>query len=250
MRRVVKMLDKNKKVRQPAQYLSVKNKNNFSMTNSTSALKLLVFSLLCLFYGHSAAQDNKGWELKRQSDGLNVYVRDAANSDVKEIKIETTLDASLHAVVAVLKDVPVYEEWIYKCQEAYRLKPAEDKASLYYCRVDFPWPMSDRDFIAQSRLRQDPETRMVYIDVKGKPDQKEQTEDVVRIRNLDIHYELTPVSNSTTQMSYRLHSDPGGAIPTWLVNMVVDNGPVNTVKGMREMLKSEKYQNAKFAFLK
>jgi len=220
------------------------------MKNTTLSLKFLVFSLLWLFNGQATAQDTGTWELKRQSDGLSVYVRDAANSDVKEIKIETTLDASLHAVVAVLKDVPVYEDWIYKCQEAYRMKPAEDKASLYYCKVDFPWPMSDRDFIAQSQLSQDPATRTVFIDVKGKPDQKPEVEDVVRIRSLDIHYELTPVSDSKTKMSYRLHSDPGGAIPTWLVNMVVDNGPVNTVKGMREMLKSEKYQNAQFAFLK
>lgn len=219
------------------------------MKNNTFALKLLTISLLCFFAGHSTAQQSGQWELKRQSDGLNVYLRDAADSDVKEIKIETTLDASLHAVVAVLKDVPVYEDWIYKCQEAYRLKPAEQKSSLYYCQVDFPWPMSDRDFIAQSQLRQDPESRIVYIDVKGQPDQKEKVEDVVRIQDLNIHYELRPLPGNKTYMSYRLHSDPGGAIPVWLVNMVVDNGPVNTVKGMREMLKSEKYQNAQFTFL-
>ncbi|MEQ8707315.1 MAG: START domain-containing protein [Phaeodactylibacter sp.] len=220
------------------------------MKNNTFALKILFISLLCHFYGPATAQQDAQWELKRQSDGLKVYVRDAAHSDVKEIKIETTLDASLHGVVAVLKDVPVYKDWIYKCLEANRLQPAEQKSSLYYCKVDFPWPMSDRDFIARSQLRQDPDSRTVYIDVKGEPDNQEDVEDVVRIRNLDIHYELTPLAGNKTQMSYQLHSDPGGAIPTWLVNMVVDNGPVNTIKGMREMLKSEKYQNAQFAFLK
>lgn len=220
------------------------------MTNRAFSLKILIISSLVLFSSQLSSQTAGEWELKRQSDGLNVYLRDAAGSEVKEIKIETTLEASLHAVVAVLKDVPVYEDWIYKCLEANRLEPATNTSSLYYCKVDFPWPMSDRDFIAKSRLQQDPASRTVYIDVKGQPDYQEEVEEVVRIRSLDIHYELTPLPGGKTKMSYRLHSDPGGAIPTWLVNLVVDNGPVNTVKGMREMLKSEKYQNAQFAFLK
>lgn len=220
------------------------------MQNHISALRILTISLLCLFYGHLSAQETGQWTLKRQSDGLSVYVREAADSEVKEIKIETTLDASLHAVVAVLKDVPVYKDWIYKCLEAYRLKPAGPKSSLYYCKVDFPWPMSDRDFIAKSELRQDAASRTVYIDVKGLPDYQAEADEVVRIRSLDIHYELKPLADNKTYMSYQLHSDPGGAIPSWLVNLVVDSGPVNTVKGMQEMLKSEKYQNAQFAFLK
>lgn len=220
------------------------------MNTKVVNLSYLTISALCLFLSQLNAQPPGEWELKRQSDGLNVYLRDAAGSEVKEIKIETTLDASLHAVVAVLKDVPVYEDWIYKCLDAHRLQPATNTSSLYYCKVDFPWPMSDRDFIAKSRLRQDPASRTVYIDVKGQPDYQEEVEEVVRIRSLDIHYELTPLPGRKTKMSYRLHSDPGGAIPTWLVNLVVDNGPVNTVKGMREMLTSEKYQNAQFAFLK
>ena len=220
------------------------------MKNNTHALKLLTTSFLCLIFGYSTAQDQRQWELKRESDGLIVYVRDTEHSDVKEIKIETALDASLHAVVAVLKDVPVYEDWIYKCMEAYRMEPAAPKSSLYYCKVDFPWPMSDRDFIARSQLRQDPDSRTVFIDVKGQPNEKKEMEDVVRIRSLDIHYELKPLSGNKTHITYRLHSDPGGSIPSRLTNMVVDNGPVNTVKGMRKMLKSEKYQKAQFAFLK
>lgn len=186
----------------------------------------------------------------RETDGLNVYLRDAANSDIKEIKIETTLDASLDAVVSVLKDVPVYSEWIYKCLEARRLEASTNTSSLYYCKLDFPWPMSDRDFVAKSQLRQDPNSRTVYIDVKGLTDYKPAKADIVRITDLSIHYELVPLSATRVQMTYRLHSDPGGSIPAWLVNLVVDNGPTNTVKGMRKKLTEAKYQNARLAFLK
>ena len=208
-----------------------------------------MLSILWLSNGQVSAQSGE-WKLERETEELKVYLRDAADSDIKEIKIETTLDASLDAVVSVLKDVPVYSDWVYKCLEANRLEASTNTSSLYYCKLDFPWPMSDRDFIAKSQLRQDPNSRTVYIDVKGLPNYKPAKDNIVRITNLSIHYELVPLSAKSVQMTYRLHSDPGGSIPAWLVNMVVDNGPTNTVKGMREKLKESKYQNANLAFLK
>jgi hypothetical protein len=219
------------------------------MQNTILIIKVLFISTLWLFHDQVAAQEGE-WKLERQTEGLKVYLRDAANSDVKEIKIETTLNASLDAVVSVLKDVPVYSDWVYKCLEARRLEASTNTSSLYYCKLDFPWPMSDRDFIAKSKLRQDPNSRTVYIDVKGLPNYKPAKSEIVRITDLSIHYELVPLSAKSVKMSYRLHSDPGGSIPAWLVNMVVDNGPTNTVKGMREKLKEAKYQDARLPFLK
>jgi hypothetical protein len=189
------------------------------------------------------------WKLEQDNDGLKVYLRDAANSDVKEVKIVTVFDASISTIISVLKDIPAYSDWIYKCENARRLEASTDRSSLYYCEVDFPWPMSNRDFIAKSKLWQDAATKRVYIDVKGLPDYMPQQDEKVRIEDLEIHYEFIPLSNGQVKMIYRLHSDPAGDIPTWLVNMVIENGPINTVKGMREMMGKDKYKNARLSFL-
>ncbi len=208
----------------------------------------LIIKILLLAYAPLSAQTGE-WKLKKQADGLKVYLRDAENSNIKEVKIETTFDASLSSVIAVLKDVPAYSKWIYKCSTAERLEPGTSTSGVYYCGIDFPWPLSDRDFIARSKIRQDSKTKHVFIDVRCVPTYLPEKDGFVRIEKLDIQYEFIPLSDNKVKMNYRLHSDPGGALPAWLINLAVDNGPVNTIKGMREMLKEDRYRNAKLAFL-
>ena len=207
----------------------------------------LLFSICFVAQSVQAQQD--GWVLSRETSGLKVYLRDAQNSNVKEVKIETTFEASMSTIVSVLKDVPAYPEWIYECVSAKRMEASTQTSSLYYCKVDFPWPLDDRDFIAKSKLRQDKSNGRVYIDVKGLPNYAPQKDGVVRIEDLSIHYEFIPLNNGKVKMNYELHSDPAGSIPTWLVNMVIDNGPINTIKGMRKMMMQPKYKNAQLSYL-
>ncbi|MCB0558573.1 MAG: START domain-containing protein [Lewinellaceae bacterium] len=216
--------------------------------NTNLSLNILIVTTL-LFAGLSLSAQPGEWKLKKEADGLKVYLRDAENSNIKEVKIEAIFDASLSSIITVLKDVPAYPDWIYKCAKSERMEPGTNTSSVYYCEVDFPWPLSDRDFVAKSALRQDPGTKNVYIDVKSAPAYLPEKDGLVRIATLNIQYEFIPLSENEVKMNYRLHSDPGGALPAWLVNMAVDNGPVNTIKGMREMLKQDKYKRAKLAFL-
>ncbi|MCG8332097.1 MAG: START domain-containing protein [Chitinophagales bacterium] len=208
----------------------------------------LTLLLLSIFTVNSIAQNGE-WVLQKETDGLKVYLRDASNSNLKEVKIETVFNASVSTIVSLLKDVPVYPEWIYKCTGSKLLKTNSQTSSTYYCKIDFPWPMSDRDFIATSKLWKDPESKRVYLDVKGYPEYIPQKEDIVRIEDIEIHYEFIPQNDGTVKMVYQLHSDPAGSIPSWLVNMVIENGPINTVKGMRRMMSQPKYKNAQLSYL-
>lgn len=208
----------------------------------------LAVLLLFLFLAPLAAQDG-GWKLKKNQDGLKVYHRKTPHSDINELKIEAILDGSLSAVVSVLKDVEGYNRWIYKCSQAERLEAPHNTSSLYYCLIDFPWPMDDRDFIARSKLRQDPATKHVFIDVRGEPKRLKEKEGVVRISRMEYQYELIPLPNGKVKMIYQLHSDPGGSLPPWLVNLAIESGPLNTVKGMQQMLKREEYRQAQLAFI-
>ncbi len=214
------------------------------MLSRTSIATCFFLVLAIPFFG----QDGD-WKLKNDRDGLRVYYRKPDDSNVNEIRIETRLPGSLSSVIAVLKDVPAYSSWIYNCESAQRLKPPRDQAGLYYCEIDFPWPLSNRDFIARSTIRQDAKSKKVFIEVSGDPDYRPENEGLVRIETLQIHYELTPLRSGEVDMIYELKSEPGGSIPAWLVNMFVSKGPTETIKGLREMIARPEYLTARLPFL-
>jgi hypothetical protein len=211
-------------------------------------IQLTLFAA-CLIVGSAAAQESE-WKLKRDADGLKVYHRKAEHSNINELKIEAILDGSLSTVVAVLRDVAAYPQWIYKCIHAERLKPPTETTGLYYSQIEFPWPMSNRDFIARSKMWQDPQTKRVFIEVKSEPRHLAEKKDLVRIEQMTLKYELIPLpGGKKVKMLYYLHSDPGGVLPSWLVNMALDSGPLNTIKGLRGMLQREAYQQSRLSFL-
>ncbi|MDX1942960.1 MAG: START domain-containing protein [Saprospiraceae bacterium] len=210
--------------------------------------KFLFFAFALLAMTPAFSQQNE-WKLKKQVDDLKVYVRKSEHSTIKEIKVVYTAEASLSNIIAVLRDVSAFPEWIYACSETKLLERPSDTETIYYSKMDFPFPMSDRDFVAKSKLSQDTRTKEIHILVNGLPNHIPAKENIVRLPSLHINWHITPVSLKKAIVEYHLVSDPGGWIPDWAVNMAIDKGPVNSMKEFKEMLTKEKYKSTKLAFI-
>lgn len=159
------------------------------------------------------------------------------------------MDASMSTIMALLYDISLYPNWVYTCTEAKVAKQVSDKELYYYSKMDFPWPLNDRDVIAHSTIHQDPKTGKVTSDTKAAPDFLPEKADVVRIKNMQVHWSLTPQKDGTVYIEYFLTSDPGGNIPAWAINMGLDRGPVQSMLKFKELLKEEKYKNTRLAFI-
>lgn len=190
------------------------------------------------------------WKLKKETKDTRVYFRKSADSRINEIKIETEIEGHLHAVVEALRDAPMQKEWLYKCIESKRLEKVSDWESYNYVRFDFPWPLDDRDYIAHSQLRQDPKTGSVYIQLMAVPHYLPENKEVVRMKVMDVNWVLTPSSNGKIKVENHVKSDPGGALPTWLINMTLDQGPLNSINNLKAFIKRDKYRNARLSYLK
>ena len=195
------------------------------------------------------AQKPGPWELKKNKKDIKVYVRDSPDSPIKQLKMKFTVEASMSSIVLLLQDVPAIPEWVYKCPEAYHLKKINKNEEIYYNLVDFPWPLDDRDLIVKNTLVQDPETKVVRSESFNEPTYIPAKEGIVRIPKLHLWWEFTPRGNGIIDVEYFLSSDPGGMIPAWMINLAIDQGPIQTIKSFRKILKEPKYRDAQLDFI-
>lgn len=207
-----------------------------------------LFYILFGLTGFVNAQEAQ-WELKKDKNDVKVYVREAKDSPFKELKMSYDVEASMSAIVALLQDVEAIPDWVYKCTESYLVKEVSEDEEYYYNRVDFPWPLSDRDFVVKSTFTRDTVNNTMRSESWVANDMIPEKEDVVRIKDLHLWWEFTPKENGIVHIEYYLKSDPGGYLPAWIVNIAADQGPLQTVKRFRKALKNPKYKNAKVAVL-
>lgn len=212
-------------------------------------LRFCALSLsLYLTMPYAAAQQTENWALKNNKDGVKVYFKKTA--DVHEVKLVTSLHTSLSGIVSLFSDVSSYPNWGYKVMESKLLKKVSDTEMYYYTRLDFPWPLSDRDIIMHTSLTQDPTTKQIIAKSTAAPNYLPLNKDVVRISNAHTQWTLLPGTGGWPYIEYHIYSDPGGNLPDWLVNMAIDVGPRETIKSMRALLQQDKYKHAKLAYIK
>ncbi|HTA63603.1 MAG TPA: START domain-containing protein [Bacteroidia bacterium] len=201
------------------------------------------------FFGFSQS-DVTSWALKKNEKGIEVYTRKAANSNFKELKAIFLVKASLGNIVALVDDWANYSNWVYKCGQSAILKKVSETELIHYQTVLVPWPLDKRDFIVTTVITQDEKTKIVTIKSTANPNYIPVNANFIRIPQLDALWTLTPLKDGTTQVTYQLLVNPGGCIPVWIVNMVVVDGPFETMVNFKTWVMKPKYQAAKVSFIK
>ncbi|MEM1318847.1 MAG: START domain-containing protein [Bacteroidota bacterium] len=206
--------------------------------------QFLLFSIL-LSFGFLPHTATKGieWEFKKEKSGIKVYTREGVDSNIKELKITFSVEAKLNNIIALINDVEAFQNWVYRCSMSKNLKKITHFETYDYYRIDFPWPLSDRDMVGHTKLWQDPETKVVTTTTVAKTEAADEVKNFVRISDHINKWVFTPTSPNTVDILYTLRSDPGGRIPSWMINMAIDQGPVQTMLRFRDMLKGGTYKD-------
>lgn len=207
---------------------------------------ILIFFLSILSFSTKTTSD---WELKKFENGISVYTRLAENSEYKELKAVFQLKTSLSSIIALLNDVESYPQWVYRCGTSKVLKKDSDKHLIRYQTIVAPWPIDNRDVAVEVNSYQDEKTKIVYQKVNASPDYAPKLKDHVRIREFRAVWTLKPLKNGIVEIEYELLVNPAGAIPAWIINMAIVDGPYETSLKMKTWLLREKYQNASFPFI-
>ena len=147
------------------------------MTRTKQILITLVFSC---FYFLPFAQNSNDWTLKNDKNNVKVFYR--KTSDIYELKLITSIKSSLSGLVTLLSEVENYPKWGYKVSESKLLSQPSAQESVYYSKLDFPWPLDDRDIIMHNFVVQDPITRKIVATSEAAPKYLPENTGIVRIK--------------------------------------------------------------------
>lgn len=197
--------------------------------------------LLC-FGLHSVLGQTGEWKFIKKTEGISIYHRKTGS--LKDVKIETTFDCNLSTIIEALLDVSAFKRWIYKVEFAKVLKVHTFNHVDYYNRINMPWPSEDRDLVATIKVSQNAITKEVISeDVcnwKSFPEDK----DFIRIKDFYAKWSFKPTQNGVNGI-YILHSDPGGDLSNAVINMFIDEGPLQSIKMLKKLIKEPKYISGK-----
>lgn len=230
--------------------VTVKSRRGYSSFNPIGNAAFLTFCyLLAVISGPLFAQE-ASWELKKDSQGIQVFTRAVVGSPYKEVKSVSSISGvSLASLVAVIEDAEACPRWADKCAESYvvdRISPTE---SLVYTHNDMPFPVKDRDVVAKVVWSQDSETGQVTMASEAVAGGVDEVRGRLRLRQANATWQFTPLVDGSVEVSNQAHINPGSSIPGWVTNMLLVDTPFETMKSFLNEVATPRYANAEFDFI-
>ena len=196
-------------------------------------------------------QDESDWKLvKNCDDNIKAYVQKVPDSQIKRVKVETVLVATLSELVSLVKDSENHHNWVFLNEGAYTIEETDGFNWKYYGYTDSPWPVSNRDYITDVSMTQNETDCLITITSVGTPKYLPEKECCVRIPYILSVWTFNPIGNGSVHASLEIEADLGGNIPLWLINMAVTRGPLNTMNGFIKELESDKYNSVNLDYIK
>jgi ribosome-associated toxin RatA of RatAB toxin-antitoxin module len=202
----------------------------------TSQLKsmvqlLILFTTAILINNNAFGQD---WELAKNKKGISVYTRQSEGSNVKEFKAETVIKSDAEKVLEYIINVESYPQWYSDSKSTELLKKIDANNLVFQMEMKVPFPFANRDMVSKMNIVRDGSS--IQVKIINVPDYIGEKKGIVRMPIAEGSWKLTPMANDNLRIDYSFSGDPSGNIPTWIVNMFIVDGPINTLTDLKEML--------------
>lgn len=206
------------------------------------------FFLVALLLVPGIVMAEEAWQLKKEKNGIQVFVRKVPGSELKEFRGVTYLKGvTLSSLLATLDITEGYTRWLHNCGEARLLKKVSQHERYNYMVTKAPWPVSDRDSVMHSVVSQNPKDLTVTVRMQSVADFMPPVKGRVRIPKLAGLWIYKPLDNGSVMVVYQLHSEPGGKLPASLANTAVVDLPYFTLMNLTKIIQEPQYRDAKYA---
>ena len=107
------------------------------------------------------------------------------------------------------------------------------KERIIYYKIDVPWPATDRDVVLKLSVKFNKEKKEILIVMNSVIGYKKEVSNVIRIKNASGFWRLTS-EGGKTKVVYQFLGEPGGDMPTWIVNMMIVDSPFNALIALKK----------------
>ena len=187
---------------------------------------------------------NADWKAVKQSNGVAIYSRPHAGSNLKEFKAIGEIDAPTKAVHNVIDDVEAYTSFMPYTAECRVIERNRDSI-LTYQRVS-PKIVSDRDYTLRIEKKSWPaENGLAYLN-RWEPANEHgpaAKPGVFRVKVCEGSWLLEPAGEGKTRATYSVFTDSGIIGPAFLANTISTTGISKLFAAVRKQAKNPKYQS-------
>jgi len=197
-------------------------------------ISLFTLSLLTLQVTMSLAQGN--WELKCNKNAIQVYTRKPLTGNLKELRVICELATTKSLLIKTIQDINSYAKWVYSTKANTLLKTVNAQQLIYHSVSHLPWPLKDRDLIVQLSIIPGIDNNNFEMSAVSLPNYLPLDGNFVRVPYSSALWKVTVLNEHSLKIDYTFSVDPGGNIPTWLVNSTLAIGPYNSFVKLKELL--------------
>ncbi len=207
-----------------------------------------IFLFAFLTFSSVQAQDThtSEWELIKENTkglGWKLYKKDTPDSKLQQFKIEGKVNSAAKTAQKAAVDLAINPEHYTtkkgKVLGTFKILNQTEKEFTLYSLMYGPGFMKDRDVVIRYKLYEDPINNIMglkwlHID----KDEYPPTKKIIRMP-IDIgDWKFEQIDANNCMATNILQFNPGGNIPSWMLNMMVKSMLPLEIENMREIVKT------------
>ncbi len=190
------------------------------------------------------------WKLVKERNGIKIYVKHTDTSLLKTFKgVSEMSPKEPFSAIAALLDFENDHKAFHFVSDVELLKKLDDRNYLVRVHTLMPWPIKNREAIARINIEQNPETLDVLAHIENENVDMPVLQGYIRVPEFKGILGIKLLEEGKIEMTYEFVIDPGGYVPTWLVDIVLKDVPYYTLQKLKVFIDKPEYQGVRYDFL-
>lgn len=177
------------------------------------------------------------WTLHKKEAAYTIWLKDVPNEKIKQFKLEAIIKGNFEDIHNIMKDVEKMHLWYDKVKNVKLLKKINENEAIYLLAYDLPFPFEDRIATIKGIMNYNPKLGTLTVNTAYFPYTLSKDKNAsLLIKKISSSWEIKKLSDGQLNIVHSGYMDPGGNIPSWVVNESITSGPVETLKGLKKRL--------------